>query len=363
MMTNTGNLIGLPHMKTYIIEIDSAMDMSVVQNVFEGYHTTGSVQIHDFKAMFVQSVDKPLSLLDHSFIKNIEEDLPVNINQKSYFLQQNPPWNLDRVDQRIPQLDNRYFHRTSQGKDALVYVVDTGIDVSHPEFEGRAVWGVNTSGDNQDKDCNSHGTHVAGTIGSITYGIAKKSTLIAVKVLGCTGGGSMSGVLRGLEFVAADARDKRRPAIINMSLGGGRSDALNRAVAQLASNGVHVVVAAGNESQDACNTSPASENTAMTVGATTRNNQLASFSNWGSCVDILSPGTEILSTVPGGKTAVLQGTSMASPLVAGVYALILTENPTFTPLTMQRVVNQTCFRGAITNLRPDTINCLIQSIV
>jgi len=363
MMTNTGSMIGLPHMKSYIVEIDPAMDMNIVQKVFEGHQTIGSVQIYDFKAVFIQSAEKPLFLLDHSFIKNIEEDLPVSINQKSYFLQENPPWNLDRVDQRTPQLDNRYFYRTSQGKDALVYVVDTGIDIAHPDFDGRAVWGINTSGDNQDKDCNSHGTHVAGTIGSMTYGIAKKSTLIAVKVLGCTGGGSMSGVIRGLEFVAADARDKRRPAIINMSLGGGRSDALNRAVSQLTSRGVHVVVAAGNESQDACNTSPASENTAMTVGATTRNNHLASFSNWGTCVDILSPGTEILSTVPGGKTAVLQGTSMASPLVAGVYALILTENPTFTPLTMQRVINQTCIRGVISGVRPDTLNCFIQSLV
>jgi serine protease len=198
----------------------------------------------------------------------------------------------------------------------------------------------------------------------MTFGVAKQTTLVAVKVLGCEGGGSMSGVIRGLEFVMNESKKNTgKPHIVNMSLGGGQSNALNQVVAELTKGGVHVVVAAGNENRDACLTSPASEESAMTVGAITRNGELASFSNWGRCVDILSPGTEILSTVPGGKTQVMQGTSMASPAVAGVYALILSENPKFSPETMRRVISTTCSKDVVNRLRPDTINCVIHSVV
>lgn len=342
---------------TYIVQVDNNADLSALVLGDQEF-----IQVGDFKAFLLESDDHPYYLLENSFIKHVEIDAPISINQKSYFLQENPPWNLDRVDQKSNTLDQRFFNRISQGKDTLVYVVDTGIDVSHPEFQGRAVWGVNTV-DNTNTDCNSHGTHVAGTIGSATYGVAKQSVLVAVKVLGCEGGGSMSSVIKGLEFVMNDFSNKNKPAIINMSLGGGQSNALNQVSAALTKAGVHVVVAAGNENQDACLTSPASEESVMTVGAITKNGEMASFSNWGKCVDILSPGTEILSTIPGGKTTIMQGTSMASPLVAGVYSLILSENPKFSPDTMKRVVNTTCVKDIITKMKHNTINCVIQSTV
>jgi hypothetical protein len=342
---------------TYIVEVDHTADLS---NLILGDQEF--IQVGNFKAFLLESEDHPYHLLENSFIKNIELDIPVSINQKSYFLQENPHWNLDRIDQKTNVLDNRYLHRVSQGRNTVSYVVDTGIDITHPEFQGRAVWGINTV-DNTNTDCNSHGTHVAGTIGSFTFGVAKQTTLIAVKVLGCQGGGSMSGVIRGLEYVMNDLFRRNRPAIVNMSLGGGHSDSLNRAVQALTSAGIHVVAAAGNENNDACMTSPANEPTAMTVGATTRNNEMAGFSNWGKCVDVLSPGTEILSTVPGGRTSVLQGTSMAAPAVAGVYALILAENPSFSPETMKKVIKTTCIKNVISRMKQDTENCFIQSVV
>jgi subtilisin family serine protease len=240
--------------------------------------------------------------------------------------------------------------------------VDTGVDITHSEFEGRAVWGANFA-DSNDIDCQGHGTHVAGTIGSKSFGVAKKTNLIAVKVLGCNGSGSYSGVLKGLEYVINKHRASNRTSVVNMSLGGPKSDIINKAIDNLVAAGIHVIVAAGNENVDACNTSPANNKNAITVAATTKDNKKAYFSNFGICVNILSPGTEILSTIPGDKTKVMQGTSMASPMVAGVFALILTENPGFKPDNMKRLITSLCTKNTISGFDLNTPNCFLYSLV
>lgn len=351
------------------------------------------VEIGNYKAVIVDYPEEDVyRLLDYPVVQSIEEDGTVSaddlsiyspyhepynispydhrgnsvgyfneIQMKAYFLQRNPIWNLDRIDQRENTLNQKYYFDTNVGRNVNVYVIDSGIDISHPQFQGRAKWGINTV-DKVNTDCNKHGTHVAGSIGSSRYGVAKATNLVAVKVLDCNGGGSFSGVLKGIEFVVDSHKRSGLPSVSNMSLGGGKSQALNNAVKAMVESGVHTVLAAGNENQDACNTSPASEESAMTVGATSKTNGLAGFSNWGSCVDILAPGTEIISTVPGNKIETLQGTSMASPQVAGVYALILSKNPQLTPSVAKNLIKTTCTKNVISGVKGETPNCLLYSI-
>lgn len=231
-------------------------------------------------------------------------------------------WGLDRIDQTNLPLDTNY-NFASQGLGVTAYVVDTGIDITHSEITPRAKWGINYAG-GKNVDCNGHGTHVAGTIGAKTYGVAKSVSLVAVKVLDCRGSGFTSNIIKGLEWIK---KQSARPAVVNMSLGGGLSPTLNNAVTSLTQAGIVVVVAAGNSNLDACGTSPASATSAITVGATSRTDSRASFSNWGTCLDLFAPGVAIKSIIPGGKTAVYNGTSMASPHVAGVVARYLGANP------------------------------------
>jgi len=230
-------------------------------------------------------------------------------------------WGIDRVDQRDLPLSNSYGVSGS-GSGVTAYIIDTGIRHSHNEFGERATFGTNTiDGDNE--DCNGHGTHVAGTVGGSTYGVAKNVDLVSVKVLNCNGGGTLASVIEGIEWTMNDAAGKTATA--NMSLGGGKSDAINTAVAALVSSGVPTVVAAGNSNADACNYSPASEASAITVGSTDDNDSRSSFSNYGSCLDIYAPGRSITSAWINGDSSTnsISGTSMASPHVCGGVALLL----------------------------------------
>lgn len=364
--------IGLITAKKFLVTSvnnDSSITNSLnnVENIHIGDITISVMDFNDF----------PLFLFENKNVLSIEPDSKVSISEqlrfigydpisepylgKTYLVQDQPGWNLDRIDQRNLPLNEKYFYEVESGRNVDVYVIDTGVDISHPEFQGRAVWGANFI-DGINTDCNSHGTHVAGTVGSKTYGVAKNVNIVAVKVLDCAGSGVFSAVLKGFEYVINRSKKSKNPVVVNMSLGGGKSRTIDTAMSQMLKNGIHIVVAAGNENSDACNTSPASHPGVITVGATTKLDTKAPFSNWGSCVNILSPGTEILSTVPGGKIKYLQGTSMASPAVAGVLAVLLSENPTFSTDAMKRVLSNSCTRSVVTGFPESTVNCLIYSL-
>jgi len=233
-------------------------------------------------------------------------------------------WGIDRVDQRDLPLDDTFItDGDADGSGVYAYILDTGVHITHQEFEGRATWGANTSGDGEDRDCHGHGTHVAGTVGGATYGVAKNVNIVAVKVLTCSGSGSTAGVIAGVEWAMNDAAGKKATA--NMSLGGGFSSALNVAVKNLHNSGVPTAVAAGNDNGDACSKSPASEPAVITVGSTTNTDARSSFSNYGVCLDIFAPGSSITAAWIGSNTATntISGTSMASPHVCGGAALLL----------------------------------------
>ncbi len=261
-----------------------------------------------------------------SRVKYVELDRRMSIS----VTQAQAPWGLDRIDQENLPLDRRY---TSPDAGATVnaYVIDTGINIGNIDFQGRAIHGFDFVNNDADaSDCNGHGTHVAGSIGAATYGVAKLSRLIGVRVLDCQGSGSISGVIAGIEWVTVN---HTKPAVANMSLGGGASQAIDDAVRASIEAGVTYVVAAGNENRDACLGSPARVPGAITVGSTTRQDERSSFSNFGTCVDIFAPGSDVLSTWHSSATATqtISGTSMASPHVAGAVALFLAQNPSALP--------------------------------
>jgi subtilisin family serine protease len=243
-----------------------------------------------------------------------------------------PSWGLDRIDQRTLPLSSSYTYPFS-GSGVSAYVVDTGIRPSHVEFQTRVLPGFSSIADgNGSNDCNGHGTHVAGTIGGSSTGVAKSVSLIPVRVLDCTGSGSWSGIIAGLDWIAAH-HTAGVPAVANMSLGGGASSTVDQAVANLTADGVLVVVAAGNSNADACGYSPARAASALTVGATTSTDARASYSNFGACLDLFAPGSSISSAYHTSDTAYssLSGTSMASPHVAGSAAVVLSQTPSLTP--------------------------------
>ncbi|HSU16533.1 S8 family peptidase [Longimicrobium sp.] len=255
-----------------------------------------------------------------------------------------PTWGLDRIDQQYLPLNSSYtYNRTGAGIN--LYVLDTGIRFTHTEFGGRAVPGYDVFGGNG-SDCNGHGTHVAGTAGGGTYGVAKAVNLISVRVLDCTGNGATSGVIAGVDWVTANHVGL---SVANMSLGGGANTALDNAVQNSINSGVTYVIAAGNNGANACNYSPSRVTNAIIVGNTTSTDARNSTSNYGLCLDLFAPGTNITSAWYGSdtQTNVLTGTSMAAPHVAGIAAMYLEYNPGALPVDVQYAIDQNATNGVV----------------
>ena len=262
--------------------------------------------------------------------------------------QANPPWGLDRTDQRNRPLDASYTFTTT-GAGVTAYVIDTGIRTTHADFGGRAVSGFDAIDGGAADDCHGHGTHVAGTIGGATHGIAKGVSLVAVRVLDCAGSGTNAQVISGIDWAIGN-HAAGQPAVANLSLGGSANSAIDTAIRNLVADGVSVAVAAGNETADACGVSPARVAEALTVAASDANDAMASFSNGGTCVDLFAPGVSVLSAWSTSDTATntISGTSMASPHVAGVAARHLQANPGASPAAVASAINAGATAGKIT---------------
>ncbi len=286
-------------------------------------------------------------------------------------VQNNATWGLDRVDQPALPLDNSFQYPDNGGRDVNIYVVDTGVRTTHQEFTGRIVPGRNFVADGalsflfggsvdpeNYEDCNGHGSHVAGTAAGSTYGVAKQANVVPVRVLNCNGSGSTSAVIAGIDWVAGN---HQKPAVANMSLGGFTSTALDTAVSNAVAAGVTMVVAAGNDNTDACNGSPNRVPEALTVGATTRDDARSSFSNYGACVDLFAPGSDITSAWYQSDTQTsIAGTSMAAPHAAGAAALYLAANPSATPDAVNLALVNDTATGAISNAGNQSPNRLLQ---
>jgi len=308
--------------------------------------------LHGFEVSMSETAAKRLAA--DPAVKYVSQNHVVSIADT----QPNPPsWGLDRIDQRALPLDSSYTYPTT-ASTVHAYIVDTGIRFTHVDFGGRASSGFDAIDGGAADDCHGHGTHVAGTTGGTTFGVAKGVSLVAVRVLDCAGSGTTAQVVAGVDWVTANSI---KPAVANMSLGGGAQQALDDAVAASIASGVTYAIAGGNSAANACNFSPARVPTAITLGATDINDVRASFSNFGTCLDLFAPGVSITSAWNLSDTATntISGTSMATPHAAGAAALILAANPTFTPQQVRDAMVANATPGVVINPGTGSPNLLL----
>lgn len=343
-----------------ITQVGGGQVLNVYQNALRGF----AVRMSPSQAALLAKL--PL-------VKLVEQDQILSLNAT----QTGATWGIDRIDQRALPVSGTYTYPDQAGQGVNVYVIDTGLNATHNEFTGRTGTGRNFASNGggsllctllgigcpapvatNTTDCNGHGTHVSGTTVGTTYGVAKKARVTPVRVLDCNGSGANSGVIAGIDWVTANAV---KPAVANMSLGGGDSAALDTAVVNSINSGVTYAVAAGNDNANACTGSPNKVPAAITVGATTNTDARSSFSNYGACVDIFAPGSGITSAWIGSNTATntIDGTSMASPHVAGAAALYLGSHPAATPAQVTDALVGAATLGVVSNPGTGSPNALL----
>ncbi|KAK1750918.1 peptidase S8/S53 domain-containing protein [Echria macrotheca] len=334
-----------------------------VQDTLKGLKSVEAKHVYTngkFKGFAADLSSKTLKTIqDLPEVDYIEQNAIFRIND--VVTQADVPWGLGRISHRAKGATS-YIYDASAGAGTCSYVIDTGIYTDHSQFQGRATFLANYAGDNQSVDGNGHGTHVAGTIGGVDYGVAKKTKLYAVKVLDSSGSGTTAGVIAGMDFVTADSATRSCPngTVANMSLGGGKSTAINAAAAAMVKAGVFLAVAAGNSDDDAQFYSPASEATVCTIGASDNTDTRAWFSNYGTLVDIFAPGVDVLSSWIGGvnETNTISGTSMATPHITGLGAYLLALLGPKTPAALCDYMKKTATVNVLTDIPSGTVNAL-----